>query len=267
MDAGARLVTDDYLKNDQFKDSSKLARRANLLVKYGKGDWFSWLAERAGFAGGQSVLDIGCGAGWFWQAVADSLPDRLDVTLADQSEGMVNEALGRAKQIKPLMHSSGLVADVCAMRFADASFDRVLAFHMLYHAPDQPAALAEIARVLKPDGVALVSTNGVNHMATADRLRQSVFNLPDQPMINFTLENAPPLLEAVFGRVTLQTKSDLMRVTDPQDVLAYLTSFPPGDSASPAQIKKLEAAVSQAFGASGGVFEIPIETGVFICSR
>ena len=45
----------------------------------------------------------------------------------------------------------GEVADVCALPFADNSFDIVAAMHMLYHAPDKDrAAVAEIARVLRP---------------------------------------------------------------------------------------------------------------------
>src|SRR5690348_14927519 len=38
------------------------------------------------------------------------------------------------------------------MPFADASFDRVLAIHVLEHLPNLPAALAEIRRLLKPSG-------------------------------------------------------------------------------------------------------------------
>jgi SAM-dependent methyltransferase len=48
------------------------------------------------------------------------------------------------------------------MPFEDASFDRVLAVHVLEHLPDLPAALAEIRRVLKPGGrfVAVIPCEG-----------------------------------------------------------------------------------------------------------
>lgn len=254
----------DLIK-DQYKDSSKLASRANLLVKYGKGDWFNWLGAHCRFAAHQRVLDIGCGAGWFWSAAAPQLPGALQVTLADRSEGMVAEALTRVRGIESGPEVRGLTADVCALPFDDAAFDRVLAFHMLYHADNRHSALAEIIRVLKPDGIALISTNGSVHMRTADALRQQAFQLPDEPVINFTLENAPGLLEPVFGLIEQRTKTDTLRVTDPLDLMAYLTSFPPGDSADDAQLNFLADLVDAAFHAGDGVFEVPVEAGVFIC--
>lgn len=62
------------------------------------------------------------------------------------------------------------VADAQALPFADATFDAVIANHMLYHIPDLPRALAEIRRVLKPAGRFYASTIGREHMHELDEL-------------------------------------------------------------------------------------------------
>ncbi len=46
--------------------------------------------------------------------------------------------------------------DVTAMPYPDRTFDLVLCSHVLEHVPDDGAAMREIARVLKPDGTAVV---------------------------------------------------------------------------------------------------------------
>jgi SAM-dependent methyltransferase len=48
------------------------------------------------------------------------------------------------------------VVDLTALAFEDASFDLVIAFHVLEHVPDDAAAFSEIRRVLRPGGSALL---------------------------------------------------------------------------------------------------------------
>jgi SAM-dependent methyltransferase len=47
-------------------------------------------------------------------------------------------------------------ADICRMPFGDATFDLVFASHVLEHVKDDTAAIADIARVLRPGGVAVL---------------------------------------------------------------------------------------------------------------
>ena len=47
--------------------------------------------------------------------------------------------------------------DACRLPLAGASMDGVLIFEVLEHVPDPEAALAEVSRVLKPEGVLLLS--------------------------------------------------------------------------------------------------------------
>jgi ubiquinone/menaquinone biosynthesis C-methylase UbiE len=48
----------------------------------------------------------------------------------------------------------------------------VIANHILYHVPDQAWALAEMQRVLKPDGVVYLATNGRSHLRELHELEQ-----------------------------------------------------------------------------------------------
>jgi len=56
-------------------------------------------------------------------------------------------------------HADGWVeADLTAMPFESSSFDVLIANHVLEHVDDVGAALAEIRRVLRPDGYAILQT-------------------------------------------------------------------------------------------------------------
>lgn len=55
-----------------------------------------------------------------------------------------------------------LRTDLTALPFPDASFDVVVASHVLEHIPDDRAAIAELSRVLTADGVAVLPVPMVN---------------------------------------------------------------------------------------------------------
>lgn len=94
------------------------------------------------------VLDLCCGTG--------------DQALAVEREGyrvMASDfclpmlTLARTKyQRRPAPRPSGLAGDTLALPFADAAFDGATVSFGLRNVADLPAALAEIARVLKPKG-------------------------------------------------------------------------------------------------------------------
>jgi SAM-dependent methyltransferase len=50
------------------------------------------------------------------------------------------------------------VVDITDMQFQDDSFDMIICSHVLGHVPDEPKALREMHRVLKPGGQAVVIT-------------------------------------------------------------------------------------------------------------
>ncbi|HEY2052253.1 MAG TPA: methyltransferase domain-containing protein [Caulobacteraceae bacterium] len=257
------------LATGQYRDSSKLMDRMRLHLKYGGRNALDQLPARLEIPASASVLEVGCGPGRFWERAATAFPADLDILLTDLSPGMVEEAVARVRGVGRWEKVRGQVADVMALPFDDASFDVVLAMHMLYHAPDPEAAVAEIARVLRPDGMVVVTTNGLGNFSSVMELSHAVFggSSTDPGAAAFSLEAGEDIIRRCFGTVEVIRSVDVLRVTDPADVVAYLLSCPPGDGAGPEACARLEAKVEEAFSAGNGVFPITRDTGCLIGRR
>jgi len=104
---------------------------------------------------GSKVLEVGCGPGHLSTRLARD--HGLDVTGLDLDPAMIKRArasVGRLGAGVPA--PTFVVGDVAALPFADGSFDTVVSTLSLHHWADPAAGLAEIARVLRPGGRALV---------------------------------------------------------------------------------------------------------------
>jgi len=257
-------MSDDLIR-DQYRDSSKLMARMRLQLKYGSGGG-AMAAMPARIPPGARVLEVGCGPGRFWERSADKLPADLDILLTDLSPGMVDEAVERVAAVGRWSAVRGQVADVCSLPFEANSFDLVLAMHMLYHADDPERAVSEIARVLRPDGVLIATTNGLASMSALFELGQAAFGGPagDAGLGDFSLESGEPLVRRHFGEVEVERSRDELHITDPVDVTAYLTSFPPGDVADGKALRRLDEEVRSAFEAGGGVLRVTRDMGYIV---
>ena len=161
----------------------------------------------------------------------------------------------------------GQPADLQALPFEDATFDRVVANHMLYHLPDPRLGVAELARVVRADGLVVAATNGRNHIRELHEVEASVFGAAalDHTVDVFGAEVGFTLLRERFSDVHWIQYADELRCTDLADVLAYSCSSPPGEDATPAQRAELEAALAARFEAGGGVMTITKDSGCFVC--
>jgi len=99
--------------------------------------------------GAERILDLGCGTGMF----VDELSARARFLVGvDVSLEMLNVARGRARKVALVQ------ADADALPFTDGSFDAVVSVTLLQNMPDPSATVREVARVLKPGGVAILTS-------------------------------------------------------------------------------------------------------------
>lgn len=256
--------TDAKALGAQYRDSCRLQARANLF-KYGTGEpWWPFVARSAALPAGAAVLDLGCGPGWLWEGGQVEFPAGLKLTLADISQGMIDEALARVSAIERYSSVSGQVADAVALPFADASFDAVFSCHMLYHVPEPGRALDEIGRVLKPGGIAAVTTNDRDNLKLMYELGAQAFGGAgaDPSGSAFDLAAARELMSARFDDVAVRYCAGELAITDGEALVAALTSYPPGDGASEAQIDELRRLIAGHMEAGNGVVRIPKLTGM-----
>ncbi len=107
------------------------------------------LLESMGVAAGDSILDVGCGPGYFALALARS---RVHVTGIDFSEDMIEKA--RTNASKYNSDARFVIMDAQKMSFPDDTFDHVVSRNVLWNLTRPEDAYSEIFRVLKPGGSA-----------------------------------------------------------------------------------------------------------------
>jgi SAM-dependent methyltransferase len=108
----------------------------------------------AAYPGGK-LLEIGSGPGRLAVRLAREAPG-MTLTGVDISDAMVERATRRAAGAGLSERVRFEVGDVAALPLSDGEFDGVVSTLSLHHWSDPASGLAEIHRVLKPDGGARI---------------------------------------------------------------------------------------------------------------
>ena len=175
------------------------------------------LVAAAGIQPGQRVLDVASGRGAVLFPAAElagGTGEVVGIDLADEMARMTNdEAMRRgiAARVR--------VMDAEHLDFSDASFDRVLCGFGIMFFPNQPGALAEFRRVLKPGGRLAVSTW---HVTQASELERALYDLgmplPRVPGWITKSEDLSRLLtRAGFGDVRVDVDQNTFRYADAEE--------------------------------------------------
>lgn len=99
------------------------------------------------------LLDVGCGPGMLIRRLLDLRPEDFRITGCDRSAAMIDVAAARTKGFGDVEFAVARVED---MPFPDRHFDVVVAMGVLEYA-DANAGLREIARVVRPGGLVVVT--------------------------------------------------------------------------------------------------------------
>ena len=253
------------MQSGQYATADTLRTRISIHERYSvnRQDFKDWIFEHYDLQPGMRILELGCGNAEMWKKHIGELPEGCELLLTDASAGMLEEArrlLGEREHVRYAQ------VDAMEIPYGDAGFDAVIANMMLYHVPDIDRALAEIRRVLKPDGWFACATNGEQGVgsflaevfadfAASERMQEIA--------TRFSLENGTRALMKHFHSVQMLRRDDALDITNAEELADYVLSL-----ASMAELRHVPRAeiVGRFQGRMiDGHLVIPKVYGMFIC--
>jgi len=218
-------IADQSYLREQYKNAANLNDRIQLHVRFStnRQDFHMWIFEQLKLAPDSHILELGCGPGSLWRPNMVRIPAGWQITLTDFSPGMLAEARANLAGAHPFAFEQ---ADAQAIPFADASFDAVIANHMLYHVPDRAKAFTEIRRVLRPAGRFYAATNGEDHLREIYELVHRFDSTIDLwNRVTFRLETGAAELAPFFSQVLLHRYESALIVTEAKPLVAFVASM------------------------------------------
>ena len=229
----------------QYQNAGNISARINLHAMYSvnRQGWFKWIYEQGNIASHTEVLELGCGDGRLWVDNIDSVISqniKPHITVSDISEGMVNDARRNiteayekcVKNHKNMVSSNNIfeydVADCQNMSYNDASYDCVIANHVLFYCEDIDKACQEIVRVLKPGGVFVCATYGSRHMQEISQLVKEfdkrIVLAADNLYDKLGLDTGDKQLNKYFTSVNIRRYDVCLKVDKAEPLVEYILS-------------------------------------------
>ncbi len=132
--------------SDELEQLHEESSRTHFLDRWTRG---AILEQLGALSAAARIADVGCSTGFLLEDLHNRYP-RATLVGVD----MVGTGLEKAHLLVPSARL--LRADACGLPIADSCLDGVVSANLLEHVPDDLQALREFARVLRPDGRAVI---------------------------------------------------------------------------------------------------------------
>jgi 2-polyprenyl-3-methyl-5-hydroxy-6-metoxy-1,4-benzoquinol methylase len=150
---------------------------------------------------GNKILVIGCGAGGDEKNLRSLYPN-LKITSIDISEEMIKKAVAN------LSPSNFMVCLAEDLPFQNNCFDRILSREVIEHVLDPQKMLFEVARVLKPNGIAVITTENEESFSPKNyydiKIKSKLANMLEVPIFQKNYKDEAPKLSEIkaYGKNT-----------------------------------------------------------------
>ncbi len=200
----------DKVSNRQFEHGKLLVREMNIKA-------------------GDHILDIGCGTGRLAEYISKIIGARGRVYGIDPAEYRIQIAQQKIKDnIQPnVFFEVGIGEDLSC--FTDNSFDKVVMNLVFGWIADKRTTLAEVYKVLKPDGLLGITTSsrglpGPLNVITDELLKREPYAscakaVPDNSITTDELFRL--LIDAGFGDINLKLRRTTVHYRNPGDLIEF----------------------------------------------
>lgn len=178
------------------------------------------LLERTSFSRNDPlrILDLGCGTGNASMELKRNFK-KAQVVGLDASRAMLKQLRRRSGLMRPLRAVCG---DLGALPLASRSVDMVFSNLAGYWCPDPMAMFNEIRRVLRPDGMLLLSTLGPETMPELRQAWSGVDPQVELPVFPDLLEIGDALMAAGFREPVMDMERITLSYAKPEALFAEL---------------------------------------------
>jgi len=222
----------DIVLSLYYNVSKKLNTRIRTWRKYGKNkiffqDWLKQKIKEHVKKNKINYLDVGCGTGDLVEQISKNECFEKIVGI-DISPSMIKLCKNKVNK----KNVEFQIANIEDLKFSDNLFDIITCIHVMHHVQNIRKALSELSRVLKPNGVIIITTfddnlnQGLNklHYLSLNELKFPKFMKDTKNYLRFSNNKALKILSIVFDNIKRSYYNNQLVFRNSKPAMDYYTT-------------------------------------------